>query len=279
MARSIAVLRVITSENWAPWRSAGAARPRGCRRPNHRAPGSARWRRRRGRCRSPGRPSARRLCRSWSCPARSRIPAITGARAGGADRGRQRGQALAQDLFAGDLGVPVGGALFGVPVDRAQQRIDVDEHLLVGAGQQIDPLAQRDQVLAQHRLQLAGVTEGELPQQRSDRRGCIHAAEERLHAAGAHHVEVVDAVRAGAHARRSTVASFGDGLADPDLIRGAAMRDLLGQQFWQPGLGGQASSPAPARRTTRDAHHRTPQTPRRTYAKLAPEVPFRTGSD
>ena len=60
----------------------------------------------------------------------------------GADRGRQRREPLAQDLLAGDLGVPVGGALFGVSVDRAQQRIDVDEGAHVGAGQQIDPPTQ-----------------------------------------------------------------------------------------------------------------------------------------
>lgn len=46
-----------------------------------------------------------------------------------------------QDLLAGDLGVPVGGALLGMRVDRAQQRIGMDEHPLVGAGQQIDPPA------------------------------------------------------------------------------------------------------------------------------------------
>ena len=74
---------------------------------------------------------------------------------------------------------------------------------LIGPGQQIDPLAQRHQVLAQHRFQLAGVTEGELPQQRSDRRGRVHAVEQGLHPTAAHHVEVVDAVRARAHARRS----------------------------------------------------------------------------
>ena len=63
-------------------------------------------------------------------PARSRIPAITGAAGVGADRGDQRRKSLAQHLLAGDLGVPVGGALFGVSVDRAQQRVDVDERAL-----------------------------------------------------------------------------------------------------------------------------------------------------
>ena len=60
---------------------------------------------------------------------------------------------------------------------------DVDKDLRISAGEQIDPLAQRDQVLAEHRFELAGVTEGELTQQRSDRRGCIHPVEERLHSA------------------------------------------------------------------------------------------------
>jgi hypothetical protein len=58
---------------------------------------------------------------------------------------------------------------------------------------------------------------------------------------------------APAHIPAITVLSFGAGLADPDLILGSAY---------------------PAHDT--DAHHRTPQTPRRTYATLAPEVPFRT---
>jgi hypothetical protein len=65
-------------------------------------------------------------------------------------------------LLAGDLGVAVGGALFGVPVDRAQQRVDVDERLLVDPGQHIGACGQGAQVLAQHRLQLAGVAEAEL---------------------------------------------------------------------------------------------------------------------
>ena len=39
--------------------------------------------------------------------------------AGCADRGRQRREAFAQDLFSGDLGVSVGGALLGVTVNRA----------------------------------------------------------------------------------------------------------------------------------------------------------------
>ena len=67
-------------------------------------------------------------------PARSRSPAITGAEPAVLIVVASRGQSFAQDLFAGDLGVPVGGALFGVPVDRARQRVDVDEHFLIGSG-------------------------------------------------------------------------------------------------------------------------------------------------
>jgi hypothetical protein len=60
----------------------------------------------------------------------------------GADRGGQRREALAQHLLAGDLGVPVGGALLGVSVDRAQQRVDVDERLLVDPDQQLGAFGQ-----------------------------------------------------------------------------------------------------------------------------------------
>ena len=103
-------------------------------------------------------------------PARSRSPAITGAEPAVLIVVASGESPLPQDLLAGDLGVPVGGALFGVPVDRAQQRIDVDEHrLLGGVGEQVDPLTQRHQMIAQHRFELAGVTEGELPQQGSNR--------------------------------------------------------------------------------------------------------------
>ena len=104
-------------------------------------------------------PAARAVAMAWAImrpaplpepvlPARSRIPAITGADCAVLIVVASRGQSFAQDLFAGDLGVPVGGALFGMPVDRAQQRIDVDEHSLVGAGQQIDAITQCGQVVA-----------------------------------------------------------------------------------------------------------------------------------
>ncbi len=61
----------------------------------------------------------------------------------------------------------------------------------------------------QHRLQLAGVPEGELPQQGADRRGRVHPIEQCGHPAGTHHVDIVDTVRARAHARITTwIADF-----------------------------------------------------------------------
>jgi IS5 family transposase len=60
-----------------------------------------------------------------------------------------------------------------VSVDRAQQRVDVEESTHVAAGQQANATTQSGQVVAQHRHRLAGMPETELPQQRSDRRGQI----------------------------------------------------------------------------------------------------------
>ena len=129
----------------------------------------------------------------------------------------------------------------------------------IGAGQQLDALTQGDQVLAQDRFQLAGVSEGELPQQGSDRRGRVHATEEGLHATGAHHVEVVDAVGAGAHAgdhRGQLRCRVGRPGLDPRFARyGIFSANSAAARSGRP-----ASSPAPARRTTRDARHRTPPT-------------------
>jgi len=96
---------------------------------------------------------------AWAIMRPAPLPGLTGAQPhpgdhrrapAGADCGGQRRESLAQHLLTGDLGVPVARALFGVPVDRAQQRVDVDKHLLLGAGQQLDVLTQSHQVLAQN---------------------------------------------------------------------------------------------------------------------------------
>jgi hypothetical protein len=55
------------------------------------------------------------------------------------------------------------GALLGVAVHRAQQRIDVNERALVDAIEHRGPLCEGDQVPAQHRRQLPGMAVGELP--------------------------------------------------------------------------------------------------------------------
>ena len=83
-------------------------------------------------------------------PARSRIPAITGAAVGVLMVVASGESPLAQHLLARDLGMPVGHALLGVPVHRAQQRVDVDERLLADTGQHLATAGQGDQVLAQH---------------------------------------------------------------------------------------------------------------------------------
>jgi len=88
-----------------------------------------------------------------------------------------------------------------VSVHRTQQRVDVDEDPLISPRQQIDPLAQRDQMLPQYRLELAGMTEGELAQQGSDRRWRIYRAEQCLHSAATERVDIIDTVRARTHPR------------------------------------------------------------------------------
>jgi hypothetical protein len=61
-------------------------------------------------------------------PARSRIPAITGAAPAVLIVVASGERPLRRICFPAIFGMPVGGALLGMPVDRAQQRVDVDEH-------------------------------------------------------------------------------------------------------------------------------------------------------
>jgi len=156
----------------------------------------------------------------------------------GADRGGQRRQSFAQHLLAGDLGVAVGGALLGVPVDRAQQRVDVDERLLGQPDQHRGAPGQRHQVLAQHRFQLAGVAEAELPQQRPQGGGRVDIVEQDRYPCGAQHVQVVDAVRAGAHSG-DHAQQLGDRVGRAGLDARCRDRHLLGEDLRQPSLLGQ----------------------------------------
>ena len=89
------------------------------------------------------------------------------------DGGDLRGQAQPQQRAAGDLGVPERGTLLVVPIDRAQQRVDVDEGPLLDAGQQRHARRQRHQMRAGYRGELVGVPEGELAQEDPQRGGRI----------------------------------------------------------------------------------------------------------
>jgi hypothetical protein len=75
-----------------------------------------------------------------------------------------------------------------VPVDRAQQRVDVDEHLVFDSGQHRGTPDQGGQMFAQHRLQLAGVPEAELAQQRAQRGRRVDPVEQDRHPTGAQHI-------------------------------------------------------------------------------------------
>ena len=114
---------------------------------------------------------------------------------------------------------------------------------------------------AQDRFELAGMPEGELAQQGSDRRRRVHTVEQGLHPTAAHDVDIVDAVRARAHAGdqrgqfRGRVGRPGldPGLGDVASCRPAAAAARSARP---------ASSPGPARHTTRDCRRRTPPTQR-----------------
>jgi hypothetical protein len=75
--------------------------------------------------------------------------------------------------------VPDAGALLGVPVDRAQQGIDVDERPGLDAAQQPGPLDKVDQVRPRDRRQLQAVAVDELPQELAQRRRRVHSPNTR----------------------------------------------------------------------------------------------------
>jgi hypothetical protein len=63
------------------------------------------------------------------------------------------------------LACPDEAPCFLVAVDRAHQRVDVDEDTFVCPGQQRYPGRQRHRMRASHRGELVGVPEGELAQE------------------------------------------------------------------------------------------------------------------
>jgi hypothetical protein len=124
---------------------------------------------------------------------RSRIPATIGRAIGVGHRGDQRVQGLLPFQPADR------GALLGVAVHLAVGGVQVDEHHLLGAGQQVDPLCELDQALAEHRIQLLHVPVGERPQERAQRRGSPHLVEQQAVPRVPQPVDVLDRVRSGDH--------------------------------------------------------------------------------
>jgi hypothetical protein len=93
------------------------------------------------------------------------------------------------------------GTLLLLPVDTTQHRVDVDETQRVGTLQQRGPPGQFHQHVTPGGLQLPAVPVGELAQELAQRRGRVHRREQRAHAPIPGQVQIVDAVRAGDHAR------------------------------------------------------------------------------
>ncbi len=85
-------------------------------------------------------------------------------------------------------------------VDLDDGVIDVDVHVLAGLTDQQRSLgAQPGQHPGGDRVELAHVAEGELTQERAQRRGCVPAGEDLSGAAVAQQGHVVDRVGAGDH--------------------------------------------------------------------------------
>jgi len=116
-------------------------------------------------------------------PARSRIPAITGAPVAVLIAATSGDRPFAQHLLASDLRVPVAGALLAVPEHWPQQRINIDQCPLLEARQQTGDTEEVDQMGAQHRSQLQGVAVRALAQELPERRRRVHAGEQALHPA------------------------------------------------------------------------------------------------
>ena len=87
-------------------------------------------------------------------------------------------------------------------------------------------------------LQLAHMSTGELPEQGPQSGRCIHPTEHQVHPAGADHIQVADAVRAGQQAaddRRQLQCRVGR--TGSDQLAGEV--HMLAQQIRQTGLLGQ----------------------------------------
>jgi hypothetical protein len=122
-----------------------------------------------------------------------------GARVGG-----QRGQ---QSVEATHSGIAEPNALLAMPVDLDDGVVDIEQCVpRVGGGwtgvpnHQPGEPGQRDQEPGGDRVELADVTEGEGPQERSQGRGGVGAGEDPAHPAVSQQRHVIDRVGAGDHA-------------------------------------------------------------------------------
>jgi len=86
-------------------------------------------------------------------------------------------------------------------VDFDDGVIDIDQDITINTVQQRRRRAQASQYPAGDGVQLPDVTEGEAAQERSQRRRCVGGVEDPAHPAVPQNGHVVDAVRAGEHAR------------------------------------------------------------------------------
>ncbi|KKC03179.1 hypothetical protein AWC17_21625 [Mycobacterium nebraskense] len=171
-------------------------------------------------------------------PARSLAPVITGALVWVLIVVIKRGQPLAQDLFPDDLRVPVARALFGVSVDRTQQRVDIDEARPSAPGNrstrwQSAPRCSRN-ADSSWRACPKVTSRNNIPMVEG-----AYTPSKRVFIPPERTISRSSILSAPAHIPAITVVSFGDGLADPDLIRGSAIRTFLANNCGRPIWGSQ----------------------------------------
>jgi len=98
-------------------------------------------------------------------------------------------------------GVAIPGALLAVAVDLDDRVIDVDEHQIIDRGQHRGRFGEPGQHPGGHRVELAHVTEGEGPQERTQGGRCVGVVEDRAHRPVPQQGHVINAVRASDHPR------------------------------------------------------------------------------
>ncbi len=112
---------------------------------------------------------------------------LAGIGAGGDDR-----------VISVDARVPVGGALLLIPVDLADEAVQIDHQRPIARTRASPPRPPERDI--QDAVELTDVPEGERAQERPERRGCHHPVpEDQTGRTGPQHVHLIDAVRPGDH--------------------------------------------------------------------------------